>query len=236
MSRRNPAAAAVVAALLVAGCSPGRPPKPDPTPSASGPDSTRSAASATATTTAAASPTPTPTPTPDTVPVDEIPPGRPASWIPAGMPTAAPWREPGDVLPMFTLAMFEDTPAGAVAAARFYIDARNWAFATLDPTAFLLVCKSEGCQRNANRFRHSAAVHEHIVGGRFLGNDPVLRRAPHASAAEWVVRVNITIEAGQRVDASGSAVETQPQASQINDLYMHWGGKRWIVNDDALGQ
>ncbi|MEP6851355.1 MAG: hypothetical protein ABJA87_01620, partial [bacterium] len=102
-------AAVSAATLLLTGCTSG---SSDPKPT-----------SVATTTSAASSPSsrsPTPTPPATKVPVDQIPPGNPASWVPAGVPTAAKYKEPGDVVPMFTRAMFQRTDTGALAMAGYY--------------------------------------------------------------------------------------------------------------------
>ena len=226
MPRVVAASIGVLSVLLVVGC--GSPTKARAGDPAGGTGTNRG--------TSATSAAPSATPIPGTVPVDQIPPGRPASWIPAGVTTTAPWKEPGDVVPRFTPVMFDNTPAGAFAAAQYYVIARNWAFATLDPTAFLLVCESSRCKDNGRRFVESAAKHEHIRGARHLGGALNLLSAPAGTGSDWVVRVDTTVEAGQRISASGSVIETQKQFSQVNDLYMRWNGKRWLVHEDALGR
>lgn len=231
MPRPVLAAPVLVAALLVASCSSPPAPKTDPPASASGPASTLSAASTSSTTTATASATPTP----GTVPLDQIPPGRPARWIPAGMPTVAPWKEPGDVLPMFTLTMFEHTSDGAYAAARYYVTAKNWALAALDPTPFLLICEAAPCRASADMVRGYAAKGQHVQGGREVGLDRNVLPASGDSGSEWVVRIHLLIKAGALVDRSGAVAQRRSQSAIINDLYLRWTGRLWAIHQDALG-
>ena len=150
------------------------------------------------------------------------------------MPTVAPWKEPGDVLPVFTLTMFEHTPGGAIAAALSYADARNWAVATLNPTPILLLCQSESCKRSGELISGYAAKHQHIVGARQVLLDRTLLRARYGIGAEWIMRAHLLITKGAVINASGSIVQAQPQLTQVNDLYLRWNGKLWVVQDDAL--
>lgn len=150
------------------------------------------------------------------------------------MPTIAPWKGPGDVLPVFTLAMFEHTPQGAMATAKSYADARNWAVATLNPTPILLLCQSDSCKQSGEMISRYAAKRQHIVGARQVLLDRTLLRARDGSGAEWVVRAHLLITKGAVINPSGSIAQTQPQLTQLNDLYLRWNGKLWVVQDDAL--
>ena len=76
-----------------------------------------------------------------TVPVDQIPPGHPTHWLPAGMPTTAKYKEPGDVVPMFTPGLFEKNSTAPGAVVVFVIQALNWASATGTYTSALSLAR-----------------------------------------------------------------------------------------------
>jgi hypothetical protein len=171
---------------------------------------------------------------PTSVPVNQIPPGRPAKWVPAGVPTVAPYKEPGDVVPMFTLTMFKNDQLGALAAARYYLDARNWTIATMDPTPFLIVCDSAQCKDDGRFFVKARARRQHIVGARQTAGEPSVVVAPKASGARWVVQSKVTLAKGRLVALDGSTVQDQANEVQLTNLYLKWNGKMWRVSDDAL--
>ena len=118
--------------------------------------------------TASSTATPTTTAAPSsarTVPVDQIPPGRPTSWIPAGVPTTARYRQPGDVAPRFTLTMFTHNHTGALAVMKYYFDALNWDAATgATPSLYGLVCPS-ACYQEIRISKQQQTSHDHYAGG-----------------------------------------------------------------------
>ncbi|MCW2492709.1 MAG: hypothetical protein JWN47_2073, partial [Frankiales bacterium] len=158
--------ASVLGLAEVSGCTHGDP-KPNYSSVTGTPSVTTASSSATgAPTRSAGSGAPT------SVPVDQIPPGRPAKWVPAGVPTVAPYKEPGDVVPMFTLAMFKDNQLGALAAARYYLDARNWTIATMDPTPFLIICEAPKCKADAKFYGDAKAKNRRVIGSRQTPGPP----------------------------------------------------------------
>jgi hypothetical protein len=185
------------------------------------------------TSTASTSPSPT-TPTPTAVPIDQIPPGNPATWVPAGVPTTAPYQERGDKVPVFTQAMFQDTHTGALAAARYYLDARNWAYALMDAKPFLIICDSTGCKNDAKFFVDGKKAGQHVSNARQTPSAPKLVAAPANSGADWVVQVKMTIAAGKLVDGAGKTIRPQAASTDLTNLYLKWSGKMWRVANDAL--
>jgi hypothetical protein len=171
---------------------------------------------------------------PTSVPVNQIPPGRPAKWVPAGVPTVAPYKEPGDLMPMFTLTMFKNDQLGALAAARYYLDARNWTIATMDPTPFLIICDATKCKTDANFFRDAKAKDRRVIGSRQTPGPPSVVRAPKNSGAEWVVQTTLNLASGRIVSKNGATVEEEGHRTQVINLYMRWNGTMWRVADDAL--
>jgi hypothetical protein len=180
------------------------------------------------------SPTPSATPSPSSVPIDQIPPGRPASWVPAGVPTTAKWREPGDVVPKFTLAMFSNDANGALATANYYIEARNWSAATLSAKPFLAICDAKKCQSDQSFYSALVKSNQHISGGREIPATVQAFRAPAISGARWIVRVALRIAAGNVVDPGGKTVREQSAFSERIDIYLKWSGTMWRVSDVFL--
>jgi hypothetical protein len=209
----------IVALVSVAGCTH----DPKPNYSSASPTSTPSTSTST-----------TASPTPTAVPIDEIPPGDPATWVPAGVPTTAPYKELGDAVPMFTQAMFKDSQTGALASARYYFDARIWTLATLDPKPFLVICDATKCKADVSYFAKVKAAGQHFIGVRQRPGAPKLVAAPASSGADWVVQVNVSVGAGRLVDAAGKTVQEQKAASELVNIYLKWSGKMWRVTDDAL--
>jgi hypothetical protein len=153
---------------------------------------------------------------PVSVPVDQIPPGNPARWVPAGVPTNAPYKEPGDVVPMFTREMFVNSQAGALATAKYYLDARNWAYATMSAVPFLLVCQSPGCRLDTPFYTFGAG---HIVGGRRHVDSIVVE--PSASPTALTVRAKVVVASGRLVDSNMKTVKSQAKSTQLTDLHFH---------------
>lgn len=168
------------------------------------------------------------------VPVDQIPPGNPASWVPAGVPTTAQWQEPGDTVPTFNTAIFTHNRTGALAAGIYYIAAKNWALATLDSQPFVLICDAAVCQRSAQLFATYRARGRHVVGARQTGTNWSARAASPGSGAEWVVEVRLQVHSGRLVDESGRASNEQQAHPLKAALLMSWSGDMWRVHDDGL--
>jgi uncharacterized protein DUF6318 len=168
------------------------------------------------------------------VPVDQIPPGRPTSWVPAGVPTTGKYQEPGDVVPKFTLAMFEHTEAGALAVAGYYVDGLNWALATQDPIAFLVICDSARCKSNGDIHRGYKSKNQHVVGARGRADVPTLLRAKESSGAEWVVRVKVASAAGRLLDESGTTIRRETASEDVLDIRTQWNGRMWRISDVFL--
>ncbi|MDQ1718411.1 MAG: hypothetical protein QOE89_2364 [Pseudonocardiales bacterium] len=212
----------------VSGCTHGDP-KPNYS-SVTGPPSVTTASSS-----AAGAPTRSAGPgAPTSVPVDQIPPGRPAKWVPAGVPTVAPYKEPGDVVPMFTLAMFKNNQLGALAAALFYRTARNWAYATMEPSSFLTICDAPKCKSDAKFFNDAMAKDQYVVGARQTQGSASVVIAPKSSDAEWVIQSKVTLADGRLVTTSGSTIRTQRSEAQLLNLYLRWSGKMWRISAEFL--
>jgi hypothetical protein len=168
------------------------------------------------------------------VPIDQIPPGHPASWVPAGVPTTAPYREPGDTLPKFTLAMFVNNQAGALAAAHYYLEARRWAYATMSATPFLAICDSSGCKMDVPFYTDGRSTGRHVVGARRVASGVRIVAAPERIHAEWIIQVTVTIARGNLVDKQGKVLKTQVPRTEITNLHLAWKTKMWRVVADAL--
>jgi hypothetical protein len=177
---------------------------------------------------------PSPTPSRTSVPVDQIPPGRPASWVPAGVPTTAKWREPGDVVPTFTPAMFKNDENGALAAAQAYLTGVNWALATLDPKSYLVICDAARCKSNARITEGYRSKNQHVKAARASFEAPTLFVAPKGNAAQWIVRVKLSIHAGSLVSADGKTVRKQGAMTERVDVYARWSGRMWRISDVFL--
>jgi hypothetical protein len=154
--------------------------------------------------------------------------------VPAGVPTTAPYQEPGDVAPKFTLAMFDSDQIGALDAAKYYLEARNWADALEDAKPFIVICDAKKCKDDARNYARARTARDHAVGGRFTTGPPTVVKAPAASHADWIVQVRLAIAAGRLVNASGKTRRSQPSSAQIVNIYLTWNGKMWRVTGDFL--
>jgi hypothetical protein len=190
--------------------------------------------SATPTGTVTTSSSPSPTPSSTAVPYDQIPPGNPVSWVPSGVPTNAPFKEPGDVVPMFNQSMFTDTQSGALGMAGYYLQARNWAKATNDPTPFMLICDADKCKHDALFFTERAKNGQHRVGGRATWGPPVVLPAPSGKNADWVVQLDVKIAGSKIVDSKGIVVSSDAAIDDPTNLYVKWDGVIWRVTGDFL--
>ena len=171
-----------------------------------------------------------------TVPVDEIPPGHPTHWVPAGMPTTAKYKEPGDVVPMFTPGLFDKDPSAPGGVVVFVLQALNWAAATGKyPAALSLVCGSQLCSSSAAVLTGAVMAHEHVSGAR-LGSGNVIktRVAPAGSRELYVVRLHLTTSPGRIIAASGVTVRRIRKSISTVDFFMSWTGKMWHLSRDAL--
>ena len=199
--------------------------------SASGPPPTAASSPAVSAPTGASTPATSARP----VPVDQIPPGNPARWVPAGVPTTAKYREPGDVVPMFTQAMFKKTSEGALAAARYYIDAENWSIAVNDYTPVSIICDAKRCKLIAPYFTGLRVKNQHLRGGRTSTGPPLVLPAPKSSGAQWVVQLRIIIAPGSDVaNQTGTVVKEYAEDVTLTNLYMKWSGSIWRVSQDVL--
>ncbi len=229
MSTRALGALAALSLTLV-GCGGGSS-NPDPTPSGS-----TSGASTTASTSAPTSAPRSSSPTATQVPVDQIPPGNPKSWVPAGVPTVAKYKEPGDVVPMFTQAMFKRTDTGALAMAGYYLQARDWALATSSSIPYMIICDADACVRSAEFIKSKARIGQHVEGQRYAPGPPTVLRAPSTLTppADFIVQLRLTTKAGRLVDAKGKVLERAGSYTTKVNLYMKWSKKMWRVVGDFL--
>jgi hypothetical protein len=168
------------------------------------------------------------------VPVDQIPPGNPERWVPAGVPTTAPYKEPGDIVPMFTRDMFVNSQAGALATARYYLDARNWAYATMNAQPFLLICDAAKCKTDASSFAADASLGRHIAGARQTHGRASVATAPAVSRAQWLVQLRMLLASGKLVERDGTVVKTQHPEAQVVNLFLRWNGRMWRISDEFL--
>jgi hypothetical protein len=171
---------------------------------------------------------------PTVVPIDQIPPGNPAEWVPAGVPTTAKYQRPGDVVPKFTQDMFKHTQGGALDAARYYIDADNWSQILPGGSPITAICDSTQCKSNAKVLDDLKAAGQHLEGAPEVAGPPHVIAAPPSSRAEWLVQINIDVPAGDLVRADGSIVRHSPATKMLTNIYLRWNGKMWRVSDVFL--
>lgn len=176
----------------------------------------------------------TPPPTRTAVPIDEVPPGNPSTWVPSGVPTTAPYTRAGDVVPKFTLEMFRHTQGGALDAARYYIDAENWSQTLQDYAAVTAICDASDCTRNAGIAHQQRTKGLHLVGGLNTPSAPKITAAPTSSKAEWIVQVRLSEAAGKLIDATGKTASSAPAAVETFNYYLRWNGKMWRISDVFL--
>jgi hypothetical protein len=151
------------------------------------------------------------------------------------VPTTAKWREPGDVVPTFTLAMFKNDENGALAAAHYYVDGLNWALATLDPRSYLAICDASRCKSNARDITDAyKAKGQYVKGARGSLDGASLFAAPKSSGAKWIVRVKVSIHPGSLVASDGKPVKKQGASEERLDVYARWSGRMWRISDVFL--
>ena len=161
--------------------------------------------------------------------MDQIPPGHPTSWVPAGVPTTARYKEPGDVVPRFTLDMFKNGYSGALAVMTYYFDAVNWDAATgATPSIFSSFCPS-ACDQETQSSRERSNNGEHYSGGRYLPGSPTLVRPPASHHATWAGQFDVTVGAGRLVSATGRTVKTFQKSRISLELDASFNGKVWNV-------
>ena len=236
-SPRRARVALLLVPLVAAGCSGGSGPHPSSSaePTSSSATSTAVASTTTDAPTTSATPSSIPPSAQGTVPIDQIPPGHPSHWIPAGMPTTAKYKEPGDFLPMFTPALFRNDPYASGAMVGFVVSTLNWSEATGNfPQALAAVCQSELCNSAASVLRAQLLSKQHVVGARIQILSTAARLAPVGSAANWIIRTHLSTGVGKVVNQSGQTISTIKPDSLGVDFYAHWTGKIWHITRDAL--
>jgi len=182
-----------------------------------------------------ARPSPSPSPSTNVVPVDQIPPGNPESWVPAGVPTKGPFQETGDEVPQFTRPMFSNERKGANAVALYYVDALNWSFALgEDPTPLLAVCDSDRCLQNSRVAAKNRALHRHLIGGRLHLTSVAILDRPPGTGADFVFKLGLSIAASTLVDSAGKVVTKSASKSLAVNLYLKWNETMWRVIGDYL--
>jgi len=171
------------------------------------------------------------------VPVDQIPPGDPDSWIPAGVSTKAPFRESTDVIPTFRRVMFRDELSGARAMAVYYLEALNWSAAMgEDPTPFAIVCDADRCLKNKQVMDKSRSLSRHLVGSRQHYGASSVSAAPSGTKADFIVQIHLKIDAGKFVESTGKVIRQSGPQTMIANLYMRWSGTMWRVVGDYLAK
>ena len=181
---------------------------------------------------AVARPSPSPSPSTNVVPVDQIPPGNPESWVPAGVPTKGPFQETGDEVPKFTRPMFEDTELGARRMADYYQQAENWAAALgEDPIPYLIVCDAKVCARNASKARQQRSLGRHLIRGRTSIVTGVTFPNPKSANADFIIQRTLSVAAGKFVESSGKVIQQADKSELTINLYMKWNGKMWRVTE-----
>ena len=180
---------------------------------------------------AVARPSPSPSPSTKVVPVDQIPPGNPESWVPAGVPTKGPFQETGDEVPKFTRPMFEDTELGARRMADYYQQAENWAYALGDPTPYLIVCDAKICARNASNARRERSLGRHLIRGRTSLVTGVTFPNLKSADADFIIQRTLSVAAGKVVDSSGNMVRPTKKSELTLNFYMKWNGKMWRITE-----
>ncbi|UQX89449.1 hypothetical protein M6D93_05440 [Jatrophihabitans telluris] len=166
---------------------------------------------------------------PAPVAVDQIPPGRPATWLPPGVQVDAPFKEPGDKVPMFTLAMFTHDEAGALATATYYVDAVNWSGAMLSTLPIEAICDDSSCVPNRELLSSLRRAHQHFRGGRISVVGLRTFRPDPPDRAERVIRVRIASQKAAIVTAGGQTVRSVSSGIVSNDLYLKWSGAMWRI-------
>ena len=206
------------------------------TSSPAGPSTTAvtvpSTTAAPSTTSAFATTTPRTVP-PTAVPVDQIPPGHPRSWVPAGVPTSAKYKEPGDTVPKFSPLMFRRTASGVTAMFYYYVAAVNWAHAIVDPYPYTIVCTADACKRDVKSFADQRKAGTHWAGGRVSTDGyPTVSSNPNHLGSQWVVRNRIRVPTAKLVDRAGHVIRVEKSFSVTEAVYFRWNGRLWLVVDD----
>ena len=222
--------------LVAAGCSGGSGPHPSSSaePTSSSATSTAVASTTTDAPTTSATPSSILPSAQGTVPIDQIPPGHPLQWVPAGVPTKAKYKELGDVVPKFNRIMFENSAAGAISTVQYFLQALNWDSAVPHTTrAYEIVCTTSVCEQFAEESHRESRLGLHVSGYRIRATSAFnITPAPVGSHANWVVQVELTTAPGSQISASGRVVLKAQQSSFKDALFLSWSGKRWIITDD----
>jgi hypothetical protein len=130
--------------------------------------------------------------------------------------------------------MFVNNQAGALAAAHYYLEARNWTLASLDARTFQIICDASKCKRDTTIYSTIKSRRQHVQGARAKFQAPSVLVAPKVSSAQWVVRVSVSLGRGAILNSKNQLVERQSASTQSLDLYARWSGRMWRISDVFL--
>jgi hypothetical protein len=206
---------AVIAAVILAGCT-STPGHPDPT--------------------TAATPAPTTTPVvsdpPDTGSAPTSPPPVTGTDIPTDVPTTGPnLRHKGERPPAMPLLATQHTRAGAVAFAQFFELTIDWAYATTSTTYmrhyYTHSCVT--CRSIQLGLDNAAKKGRHFIGGRMTITNAVDKGVDTRYGAERRVSVTYRLTAVEVVDKSGRFVDGGPAVTMDDNVWLSWISGRWMA-------
>lgn len=155
-----------------------------------------------------------------------LPPVRPTT----AAPSVTPAPEPGPTLPPEALA---NTPTGAEAFARYYIDVLNEAARTFDPGPLQAISdpRCMTCRAYIQSFEDSAAGAERYEGGHLT-----VRSVSGATLAEGTQQVLLDYDAEplKVFDSNGALTVTNPaETNSTLVIELRRQGDSWVVLEAA---
>lgn len=146
----------------------------------------------------------------------------------ASTPTASP-------MPTYPAAGKVQTPAGAEAAFRHYVDSYTWAFAHADPQPLigLTVKGCVFCDSVLKNARDAQADGERTRGGAMVIHGLVV--TPGNIPTEVLLGLNMSQNGAVTLGREGTPVATTSPDPQMHvDVLMRWVENRWLVADVAF--
>ena len=159
------------------------------------------------------------TPAKKTVPVDQIPPGNPASWVPAGVPTTAKYKEPGDVVPKIHPSHVQEHLQRRSRRDGLLLRSRQLGRRNRRHTINLQAFLSNGLRpRGEILTATDCSPAQHYQGGRYISGSPTIIPHPKGHGATWAGQFHVTVARGKLLGTKGQIVSSFKKICRGNGI------------------
>jgi hypothetical protein len=174
-----------------------------------------------------------PTPAASSSPRSSTPSVAPRPTVPADVPTTGTnLLARGEKPPVMPASALQHTDAGAMAFAKFFLQASDWGYATTNPSYMLHYYNASciRCELLAANVDSAARHAWHFVGGRFTIRTIEPAWDSHGRS-ERVVAATLDISSYTAVDSKGNIHAADVAHTGFRQLVgLQWTSDRWIVN------